>query len=384
MKLLYVIDSLVASGGAEQAVAAMAPGLERHGVRLTVVPLSDRAGLQDRLRASGAQVLPAPSGSRRAQLGQLVALLRRTRPDLVHTTLFESDLLGRTAAAVAGIPVVSSLVNASYGREHRSDPGVRVHRMAAAQALDALTARRVRRFHALTEHVADCMARRLVIPRSRIDVIPRGRDAALLGTRSAGRTAHVRRRLGVPLGVPLIAAAARHEHQKGLDVLVQAFGQLLRVHPDAHLAVAGREGNATSRLQEAVAQLEHPHRVHLLGLRDDVPDLLAAADVLAVPSRWEGLGSTALEGMGLGLPVVASDIPALRETLGCTACAWLVPPDDPDRLRAALEEALTDEGRVRGARAQARFDQRYEIAAVVQQMHGFYARALENASSRPA
>lgn len=376
VKVLYVLDSLVPSGGAEQALAAMAPHYPVVGIDLTVATLTDRPGLHPVLRAAGAEVLPPVLGSRRQQLQSLTALVRAVRPDLVHTTLFESDVLGRAAAARARTPAVTSLVNASYGREHRADPALRTTRLLAAQALDVLTARTARRFHALTEHVAETMARRLLLDRDRIDVIPRGRDPLVLGTRSPQRAARVRRDLGVPLDAAVVLGVARQEHQKGLDVLVEAAALLLRSRPDVYLLLAGREGNATPAVRAALAGYPRPDHVRLLGIRTDVPDLMAAADVLAVPSRWEGLGSTALEGMGIGVPVVASDVPALRETLGSADCGWLVPPDDPHRLCAALEEALGPTAVQRCGRAQARFADRYTLSRIVQEMAGFYARAL--------
>lgn len=376
VRVLYIIDSLVPSGGAEQALAAMAPHYRALGIDLTVATLTDRPGLHHELRTSGARVCAPVLGSRPRQLQQLTALVRSVRPDLVHTTLFEADVLGRAAAARAGTPAVTSLVNAPYGPEHRADPSLRRARLLGAQAVDVLTAQTARRFHALTEHVADAMAHRLLLRRGRIEVIPRGRDPLVLGTRSPQRTTRVRRDLGVPPEVPVVLGVARQEHQKGLDVLVEASALLIRSRPDAWLLLAGREGNASPAVRAAVAQHPRPGQVRLLGIRTDVPDLMAAADVLAVPSRWEGLGSTALEGMGVGVPVVASDVPALRETLGSPGCGWLVPPGNPRRLCGAIEEALGPTARDRSSRAQARFTDRYTLSRVVQEMAGFYTRAL--------
>jgi glycosyltransferase involved in cell wall biosynthesis len=315
---------------------------------------------------------------RAATAAALRRLVREQRPDLVHTTLYESDVLGRAAALSAGVPVVSSLVNSSYGPEHLHARGLSPWKVRAAQAVDAVTAQGTRRFHALTRHVASSMSRRLRIAADRIDVVPRGRDPELLGAVTPERRAAVRAALELDGGVPVVLAAARQQYQKGLDVLVEAFADVRRKEPDAVLLLAGSRGAETARL-EALA--ERAGGVRFLGPRDDVYDLMAAADVFAVPSRWEGLGSAAMEAMGVGVPLVCSDVPALRETVGSQDYALLVPPERPAELAAGLLEALGDTAaagaRVKAARA--RFLTSFTLQQVGAQMVGFYERSLRRA-----
>jgi Glycosyltransferase Family 4 len=117
VRVLYVIDSVDKPGGAEQALAALAPHYVKKGVQLDVAYLIERPGFQDHLRSSGAGVFPVTGLSRRGTVGALVRLIRERSPDLVHTTLFEADITGRLAGAAAGVPVVSSLVNSAYDVE---------------------------------------------------------------------------------------------------------------------------------------------------------------------------------------------------------------------------------------------------------------------------
>src|SRR5450755_1979215 len=109
LRLLYLIDSL-APGGSERSLAALAPHYRDLGVELTVGVLCDRAGVADEIRAADGKVISLAGAAGRArQLSALRALVTERQPDLVHTTLFESDVLGRVAARSAGTPVVSSL-----------------------------------------------------------------------------------------------------------------------------------------------------------------------------------------------------------------------------------------------------------------------------------
>ncbi|WP_280718960.1 glycosyltransferase family 4 protein [Kitasatospora sp. MAP5-34] len=374
--MLYVIDSLDRVGGAQQGLVSMAPQLLRAGVRLDVAYLAESSGgFQAELTAAGASVFGVHRPNRARTAVALRRLVRERRPELVHTALHESDVLGRAAALAAGTPVVSSLVNPWYGTEHLHARGQRPWQVRAAQAADAATAQGTRRFHALSKYLAGVMARRLRIAPGRIDVVPHGRDPELLGSVTPERRAAVRSALGLADGTPVVLAAARQDYQKGLDVLLQAWPLVLRAAPEAVLLLAGGPGEETARLRELAGRAG---RVRFLGPRADVFDLMAGADVCAVPSRWEGLGSTALEAMGVGVPLVCSDVAALRETVGSEDYARLVPPERPTELAAALLETLGDRaaatGRVRSARA--RFLTRFTLHQVSGQMVDFYERAL--------
>ncbi len=248
--VLYLIDSL-AMGGAERSLASMAPDLVAAGVRLDVAYLRERPGVHDLLRESGASLLPLDGpGGRAGDLRRVRRVIGERRPDLIHTTLYEADLLGRIAGRLARVPVVSSIVSEGYGSAHVSEPGLRRWKVRAAQAADAATARSVVRFHVPAVHIADTMARRLRVPRGRFTVVPRGRDPEELGRRSPDRRRGVRGRLEVGGEVPLIVAIARQEHAKGLDVLLDAFGSVRSERHDARLLVAGAAGNATALLRE--------------------------------------------------------------------------------------------------------------------------------------
>jgi glycosyltransferase involved in cell wall biosynthesis len=378
VRILYLIDSL-GPGGAERSLAAMAPGYVGRGVELEVAYLVDRPGLHAELAAAGVGLfgLDGPGG-RAGWAWRAERLIAARRPDLVHTTLFEADVAGRIGASLARVPVVSSLVNIAYGADHATAPGVRRWKVHGAQLVDAATAKGVVRFHANTRHVAEVMAPRLAIPRDRLEVIPRGRDPERLGRRDPDRRARVRAGLGVDDGASLLLAVARHEHQKGLDTLLAAMPAVLERVPGARLVVAGRDGNQTPLLRATVARLGLERAVAFLGPRDDVPDLLAAADTVVIPSRWEGLSNVLIEAMALEAPVVASDLPTLHDAVADGDTAWLVPPGDAARLAAAIAGTLGDPAaaRLRAGRARARFLEHFTVDRVVDQMLGFYDRAL--------
>lgn len=378
MHILYLIDSL-APGGAETSLASLASELVVRNVRLDVAYLRERPGVAADLRDAGASLISLAHRHRRTGwVWETRRLIEGLRPDLVHTTLFEADVAGRLAAASVGVPVVSTLANVAYGLEQLSNPDLRPWKLRSAQALDVVTARLASRFHAISRTVAEVMGRRLALDPDRIDVVPRGRDPLRLGRRSEARRQAARRDLGVPPGTSLVVAAARHEHQKGLDVLVQAWPEVRAAVPGAQLVIAGREGNQSPLLDQLISASGRDGDIRLLGARSNVPELLCAADVFVMPSRWEGLGSVLLEAMALEAPIVASDLPSVREVTG-SGGATLILPDDRRGLASGVVEALAEPeiaGR-RAKEARGRFLEHFTTAQITDGMLEFYGRALE-------
>jgi glycosyltransferase involved in cell wall biosynthesis len=378
--VLYMIDSLV-PGGAERSLAAMAPHLVAAGVRLEIATLHDRPGVQEELADAGVPLWSlAGAGGRLGWIRRARRLIRDRRPDLVHTTLFEADLAGRVAAVLCRTPVVTSLVNVAYGPEQHAGSGLSTAKLGGARLLDAVTARPVVRFHAVSEHVADVMATRLHLRRSCVEVVPRGRDPRLLGSRTETRRMRARAGLGVGTA-PVVLAAGRHEAQKGLDTLVEALPAIRAACPGVCVLVAGREGAQTPRLRSLADRRGVQDAVRFLGARTDVYDLLCAADVFAFPSRWEGMPGAVLEAMALEAPIVASDLPPVREAVTEGASARLVPPDRPEALARAVVETLGDPvaAAARAARARAVFEARFTIGRAAEGMLAFYQRALSAA-----
>jgi glycosyltransferase involved in cell wall biosynthesis len=385
MHVLYLIDSL-GRGGSESSLAAMAPHLIARGIQLDVAYLHEREGVGEELEAGGAKVFSLAGRGGRIRWARLATgLLRSRHPALVHTTLFESDVVGRIAARLSSVPVVTSLVNEAYGSEHFSDPGLKRWKVRLAQAADAATAQLAVRFHAVSEPVAAVMARRLHVALDRVDVIPRGRDTVRLGVRTIERRRQVRAALGLAPDTSLVFAAARQEHQKGLDVLIESFPAVLERLPSSRLLIAGREGDASLRLRGAVAGLKLENFVHFLGVRADVPDLLCAADVMVLPSRREGLPGIVLEALALEAPIVATDIPTTRDALAGEH-GRLVPAECASGLADAIVATLRDPlAREKARRGRLFFLDRFQIERVADRMVGFYeiAAAGPRSNSRP-
>jgi len=358
---------------------AMAPVLAELGVDLEVAYLHERPGAEAFLSRAGLEAVALTgAGGQLGRLRRTAAAVRTRRPDLIHTSLTEANLLGRAVGTALRIPVVCSLVNVTYGPEQLEAPDRTRYQVRSRHLADLATARLVARFHAVTSVVADVMAPRLRIRRDRIDVIPRGRSAGALGQRSPARREAVRRRLALEPDEDLVLAAARQEYQKGLDVLLEAMPAVLEARPRARLVVAGRRGLHTPVLEDAVERLGLGERVRFLGLRSDVPDLLGAADVFVLPSRWEGMGGVLLEAMALEAPIVASDLATLRDALPDERYARFTPLEDAAALAGEIVATLQDPTAAasRAALGRQRFLDVFTVERVATSMRDFYERAL--------
>lgn len=360
MKTLFLVDTL-GGGGAERSLQELLPVMENCGVKPLVACFHRRGQGVEKLVAERFEVRFLEDTRRLSQMAQLRRLLVQEQVELMHTTLFEADVFGRTAAIGSGVPVVTSLVNMPYEPSRLVyDKNVNRAKLLIARSLEIASGRLgADHFHAISQAVKQAAVNRLLVPPEKISVVHRGRDPARLGRKTLERRQSVRRQLGIANDSPLILSAARQEFQKGQRFLVEALARC--ADPNALLVIAGRKGSASSELARVSAPLGK--RVIFLDHRDDVPDLMAAADIFALPSLWEGLGCVLIEAMALELPIIASDLSPVREVTDPANAARLVPPGDTAALAAGINAMLREPEveQARALRARQLFEERYTI-----------------------
>jgi glycosyltransferase involved in cell wall biosynthesis len=381
MHVMHIIDSMH-GGGAEKSLLEIVPGLASRGVSTSIVTVRDDDGaLEDEMYALGLGRIRLKHRDPLGLTFELRSLISRTRPDLVHTTLFFSNLLGRVSARSVRTPVVTTLANEDYGAAHRAHAIHGAWSISAAHAADLLTVPLTTRFHAVSADVARIMGRRLKIPNDRIQVVYRGRDPLRLGLPTLERRLRVRAALSIDDKTPVVLSVARLDRQKAVETTIDAFKHLVKWRPGAVLLVAGRPGNASSVVRAAA---HNCRGIRILGHRNDVPDLMCAADVLSFPSRWEGLGGTLVEAMAMRLGIVASNIAPVAETIGDVG--WpLVQPDDSEALAEGLMSALNrcSVNEARKDAGQNRFRALFTADAAAAGMASLYGNVLYGARNDP-
>lgn len=154
----------------------------------------------------------------------------------------------------------------------------------------------------------------------------------------------VRRELGLAADDLVIGCVAVMRADKGHADLIEAFHRISGAFPQARLVLAGDGMPLFERLQAQAASLGLAPRVHFLGRRDDIGDVMAAFDVFALPTQREALGTVFIEAAAMGVPVIGGNVGGVPETMQADVTGLLVPPRDPAALAAALERLLADPG----------------------------------------
>jgi len=333
--------------GAERCVYELARRLDRRRFEVSVAAL--RGGLvADWLAAAGvdAAVVGVRGKWDVLKLARLAELLRRRRIDILHTHLFHADLAGRAAAAIAGTRHVVHTV-------HIVEARFRPWRLAFAR----LAAGMCDRIVAVSNSVRDHHSSGSGLPRGRYVVIPNGVDAEA-HRRDAAARRRLRSQWGLRRGEVLLAFVGRLDVQKGVDTLLEAMKVLHGRAAAPRLAIAG-DGPMRRDVEGFVATEPVGKVIELLGFTEDVRGLLSAADVLVMPSRWEGFGLAAAEAMAASLPVLATRVEGLCDVVVEGKTALLVERDDPEALAkqieflagdAALRRRLGQAGRRRAVR----------------------------------
>ncbi|MCL6499853.1 MAG: glycosyltransferase [Firmicutes bacterium] len=372
-RVLHVITRLVV-GGAQENTLLTAQGLRARGyeVELAAGPETGPEG-----------VLPVPDG---IVFYAVPTLVREVRPladlralwdlyrlmrrgyDVVHTHTSKAGVLGRIAARLAGVPVVVHTphghVYHGYGGRVRSRLFVWVERLLArwTDVLVALTESERR------EHLAEKVGRA-----EQWCVIPSGVEIE----RYRKPTPLRRSDLGLPEASFVVGCVARLVPVKGIEDAVTATAQLVDLTPPVHLVLVG-DGPQRGALQKLAGQLGVRERVHFLGLRRDVPDLLPVFDILVLPSRNEGMGRVLVEAQAAGVPVVATRVGGVPDLVSEGQTGRLVPPGDPAALAAAIRSLAED----RAALTQMRDAARAHVAeclsaeAMVASLEAVYGRRL--------
>jgi len=370
--------------GPERTLLELAPALAARGVDAPFLALYRRRPGDPpehpwiaAARAGGlpAASAPDPGPLHRAARQALAARLAAPAPDLVHTHDYRTDVLVATLARARrarGIPWILT---------------VHLHTAATARLrlyrrLGLWAARRADQVVAVSAAQGTDLARRGVAP-ERIAVVRTAVDAPALiaAAARAGGPAAARARHGLPADAPLVALVGRLTRQKGVDTLLAAWPALRAAAPGARLVVVG-DGPEADALAARAAALGVADEVRWTGALGDPLALMAAADVVAIPSRAEGLPRVALEAGALGRPVVAAAVGGLPEVVVDGVTGLLVPPEDPPRLAAALARLLGDGDlrRALGGAAAAQVGTRFALADAADA----YAALYRAARRRPA
>jgi len=270
---------------------------------------------------------------------RLRQVIRQFRPDIVHAR--STGVWPDAALATRGLKTVKLLLS-FHGKTNLARPSFKrrlLNRWAAARA-DAVLA--------VSDDAAEHVRAEWGIPAAKLSVIRNGVDVEQFHpAASADEILRVRGELGLRGSDQVVICVANFMPIKGIDVLLRAWPAVVAGRPGGrHLLLLG-EGPLQAQLQSLAWNLGCRQSVLFAGCRENVAELLRAADLFVLPSHYEACSNAILEALASGLPAVACDVGGNRELVAQGASGWLVPPGSPKAMAECIANALGDEANLR-------------------------------------
>lgn len=343
---LHVITGML-KGGAEKMAVQLSVG---EGEQAGIAWLKGPCAWEETLGGTGVRLFPLTvAGLHQLPFAvkELTGIIRRFRPDVVHTHLIHAHLVGRWASRRAGgVPVVSTEHNMRV-RSRRSD--------AVLDLLDRRSSRQTAAVCAISEAVRS----RCLREGYRTETLHLVRNGVSIPATPSPAPRNAR---------PVIAMVGRLRAVKGADLFVRALGLL----PEVEGILIG-DGEERARIEALIRALPDPRRLKWERTGDAL-GAMAQADVVVVPSRQEGLGLVALEAMSLARPVVATSVGGLTEVVEDGVTGILVAPESPETLAGAISTLLEDELRriAMGHAGRLRVEQHFSLERMIQAYHQIY------------
>ena len=376
-RILFVTEHL-GVGGTESHLLELLPALEMRGFEVASFCFTEKGARADRLEQAGIAVHAAPEfgGRRKRSLlapiriaggaATLFALVRRLRPSIMHFFLPGPYLAGAPVAIAARVPI-KIMSRRSLNDYQRNWPGAAAAERLLHSHMDALLGNA----RAVTAEL-----KQEGVPKAKVHLIYNGvRLPASAPSRAAARAA-----LGLDQDAFVAVTVATLFPYKGHLDLIAALSQIAPRLPEPWVVLlAGRDGGNRAAIEAAIAEAGLGAHIRLLGERDDVPALLAAADLgVLTPVRNEGFSNAILESMAAGLPMVVTDVGGNAEAVIDGETGLVVPPHDPEALETAILKLANDPElrRAMGRAGRVRAEQDFSVEACIDAYCALYERLL--------
>ncbi len=312
-------------GGAERALWQIVKHLDTSRFQPLVISLQSGGEIAERLREMDVEVkelgVMSATGFLRS-IKQVKLILREFAPQIVQGFLFHGNIVSRLAARGTSVSAVVS--------------GVRVaeRRSRGYLWLDRVTSRWVDEYICVSQAVAQYTIQVGRIPAEKVSVIPNGIDPL-----PDSEDAWSRNDLGIEEGQKVLLFVGRLDRQKGIDQLIEAMPTLSGSEHDCHLVCIGI-GELEATLKASAGQLGLSNRIHFLGYKQGLKSLYQMADLLVLPSRWEGMPNVVLEALSCGLPVAVTAVEGIQEIQEKTDGIFTIPDVSAVTISRSVQNAL--------------------------------------------
>jgi glycosyltransferase involved in cell wall biosynthesis len=290
----------------------------------------------------------------------LLAIVRRRRPHILHTHGYATSNYARLVGLVAGVRVIV--------HEHAAFPTIPTYQ----RMVDRVLARRADLGIAVSASTREFMVRCRHLPAERVRLVFNGAPLEEFQRPPAERVRAERAGMGIGPEETVIGTVGRLDHQKGVTYFLQAAAHVMRLRPRVRIIVAG-DGHLLEQHREEARALGIAERTTFTGFCRDVPALQAVLDIQVFPSLWEGTPLTLFEAMAMGLPIVSTAVDGLAEVLRQRENALLVPPRDAEALAAGILELVDHPALAAELGARAQQESRgYDVCTTVRELEAIY------------
>ena len=372
-KIVHVITNL-GPGGAEMMLYKLVAGMDPCRFENEVISMVDPGAASDPLRGRGVRVrnlgMSRTSPSPMA-LFQLIQWLRRLRPAVVQTWMYHADLIAGIAARYAGRPPVVWGIHNNNLERNLIKPRTFLVARACARLSGVVPTRIV-----CCSHAAQQLHSAFGYAADKIEIIPNGFDVNEFKPDPGARLS-VRRELGLFPDTFIIGLTSRYHPLKDIPNFLDAAARLVARFSNVHFVFCGK--GLTQENEELYSSLDAAgllRNCHLLGVRGDMPRLLASFDIATNPSLSEAFPLAVGEAMASGVPCVATNTGDSAQLIG--DCGRIVPIRDPQALTEAWAELISspDDRRRLGIAARRRIEKLYSLPAIVRRYEDLYVRIL--------
>ncbi len=368
-RILHIVEDLKI-GGLERVLASIVLTLDPSKYDVQVWCLSRGGAVAEELIARGIalRILKMDSYHRPLQIAALARLMKTEQFAIIHTHGYFASTFGRLAAILARISVVITHVHSTY---HDYGKRNRLIERVLSYFTDRIIciSRAVETFVTVDEGIR----------KIKTCLIYNGVDFPVSIDADRCRR-EVRNSLGIDAAAIVITVVASLTANKGHRLLLEAFAQVFRTHPTVRLAIVGG-GPLRQEIEAAARKLAIDQSVSLLGVRNDVFELLRASDIFVLPSQnREGLGVALIEAMAAGLPVIGTNLGGIPEIIVEGENGFLVAPGSPGQLADALVKLVDNQGlRVSmGRRGRELYEEKFTLSEMIHRIETLYDQLLEN------
>jgi glycosyltransferase involved in cell wall biosynthesis len=365
---IVLLSTSMGMGGADKQLLSAAQELKSRGHAVLLISLTPLGpmGLEARSRGIATESLemargiPDPRGLIR--LGRLV---RRWNPDVLHSHMVHANFMARALRLFLRVPALVSTI-------HSLHEGGRL-RMAIYRLTNSL----VDKMTIVSEAAADRFVSNGIVPKSLLQVIPNGVDIDQFREVPANTRMSLRSSMNLDREFVWIAVG-RFDPPKDYPTMLRAFAQIRKRSPATVLLLVG-QGVLQPETESLARELKLGDGVRFLGVRNDVPEIMSAADAYVMSSAWEGMPVVLLEAAAAGLPIVATDVGGNHEVVCEGESGFLCPAGNPDALAHAMLRlsALSEEQRrAMGERGRRHVQANYGLGRMVERWEELYREVL--------